>query len=478
MVGVRSSTPSMVGGWMTDSRPEAATGASGGRNQPGGTVADPLAVLRTRRYVGLLVIAAILGAPIAAAAYWFLKLTTLMQTWVYTDLPDGLGVGAAAAWWPVVPLLIAGIVVGLTIRYLPGTGGESPVDGFRPGGLARPATLPGIAIAALASIGLGAVVGPEGPLVALGGGLAYLAVWLAKRDVPAQAGAVVAATGSFAAISTLLGSPLAAAFLLMEASGLGGATATMVLVPGLLGAGIGALIFTGLDSLTGYGTFSLAIPDLPAAGSPTIAEFGYAIAIGLAAPPLCVAIRFLALRLRPHAARHPVLLTPLAGLAVAALAIIYTQTSGKPVADVLFSGQDSLPRLVETSASYSIGALLLLVVCKGLAYSISMSSFRGGPTFPAMFIGAAGGIALSHLPGLALVPAIGIGIAAMTVSILRLPLTTVLLTTIFLGTDGFPVMPLVIVAAAVSYITTIRLTPPPTPTVTPQPEPHVPVHVG
>jgi hypothetical protein len=31
----------------------------------------------------------------------------------------------------------------------------------------------------------------------------------------------------------------------MEASGLGGATATIVLVPGLLSAGIGALIFTG-----------------------------------------------------------------------------------------------------------------------------------------------------------------------------------------------------------------------------------------
>ncbi len=46
-----------------------------------------------------------------------------------------------------------------------------------------------------------------------------------------------------------------------------------------------------------------------------------------------------------------------------------------------------------------MGALLLLVVCKGLAYGFSLSSFRGGPTFPAMFIGAAGGIALSHLPG-------------------------------------------------------------------------------
>ena len=34
----------------------------------------------------------------------------------------------------------------------------------------------------------------------------------------------------------------------MEASGLGGATLEFVLVPGLLAAGIGSLIFIGLDS--------------------------------------------------------------------------------------------------------------------------------------------------------------------------------------------------------------------------------------
>jgi H+/Cl- antiporter ClcA len=367
-------------------------------------------------------------------------------------------------------------VVGLTIRYLPGAGGESPVEGFHPGGVARPATLPGIAIAALTSIGLGAVIGPEGPLVALGGGLAYLAVSLARRDLPAQAGAVVAATGSFAAISTLLGSPLAGAFLLMEASGLAGATATVVLVPGLLGAGIGALIFTGLDSLTGYGTFSLAIPNLPAAGTPTISEFAWAIAIGLAAAPLCLAIRWLARRLRRYVERRPVLLTPLVGLVVAGLAIGYAQASGKPVADVLFSGQNELPLLTENSATYSVGALLLLVACKGLAYSASLSSFRGGPTFPAMFIGAAGGMALSHLPGLGLVPGIAIGIGAMTVGMLRLPLTSVLLVTLFLGEDGFPVMPMVIVAVAVSYIVTVRLDPPPagTPPSAPQAQRPVP----
>ena len=55
----------------------------------------------------------------------------------------------------------------------------------------------------------------------------------------------------------------------------------VVLVPGLLAAGIGTLIFIGLDSLTGFGTFSLAIPDLPRSAGPTGAMFGWAIAFGL-----------------------------------------------------------------------------------------------------------------------------------------------------------------------------------------------------
>ena len=79
---------------------------------------------------------------------------------------------------------------------------------------------------------------------------------------------MVAAAGSFAAISTLLGSPLLGAFLLMEASGLGGAMLELVLVPGLLAAGVGSLVFIGLDAWTGLGTFSLAIPGLPHVGPP------------------------------------------------------------------------------------------------------------------------------------------------------------------------------------------------------------------
>jgi H+/Cl- antiporter ClcA len=433
------------------------------------TPADPFAVVRTKNYVALLVLAAVLGVVISFLAYFYLKLFAVIQTWVYTDLPKDLGFKGEPPWWPLLPLAVAGAIVGATIRYLPGRGGHSPVDGFKAAGVAQPNELPGIFLAALAGLGLGAVVGPEAPLVALGGGLAFLAVKLARRDVPASVGAVIAATGSFAAISTVLGNPLAGAFLLLEASGLGGPMATIVLIPGLLGAGVGSLIFLGLNAWTGFGTFSLAIPDLPPAPHLDMAQFGWALAIGAAAALVSFGIKWLALFLRPRVEQRLVLLTTVAGLVIAGLAIAFAEATGKPSSEVLFSGQTALTPLVENAASYTVGTLVLLMVCKGLAYSLSLCSFRGGPTFPGMFIGAAGGIALSHLGGLPLVAGVAIGIGAMTAGILQLPLSAVLLTTLFLGTDGIKVMPLVIVAVVVSFVLSKWLAgPPPAPQV---PEP-------
>jgi hypothetical protein len=52
---------------------------------------DPAAILRSRGYAGLLLLAALLGVPISAAAYGFLALVGALQDWVFTDLPQGAG---------------------------------------------------------------------------------------------------------------------------------------------------------------------------------------------------------------------------------------------------------------------------------------------------------------------------------------------------------------------------------------------------
>ncbi len=167
---------------------------------------------------------------------------------------------------------------------------------------------------------------------------------------------------------------------------------------------------------------------------------------------LGTAIRLLALALQPVVERRKVLLMPVVGLGVGALAILFVEVAGHSLSDVLFSGQSALPDVVLNASNWTVGALVLLAACKSVAYGLSLSSFRGGPIFPAMFIGGVIGVAASHLPGLSLVPAVAMGIGAMATVMLKLPMTSTLLPTLLLSSDGLSVAPLVIVAVVVTYV--------------------------
>lgn len=74
-------------------------------------------------------------------------------------------------------------------------------------------------------------------------------------------------------------------------------------------------------------------------------------------------------------------------MVVAGLAIAFAELTDKGQDQVLFSGQESLGPLVTGADDWSLSALALVIGFKGLAYALSLSSFRGGPTFPAMFLG-------------------------------------------------------------------------------------------
>jgi H+/Cl- antiporter ClcA len=422
---------------------------------------DPTEILKSRRYLALLVLGAVIGVPVATVAYFFLVGVSKVQTEIFTDLPRQLGYHAEPLWWPLPWLALSGVLVALAIRHLPGTGGHEPSEGFKSGAPVAPVELFGIVAAAFATLSLGVVLGPEAPLIAIGSGLGVLAVHLVKRDAPPMAAVVIGAAGSFAAIATLLGSPLTGAFLLMEIAGLGGPMLEALLIPGLLAAGVGSLIFVGLDHLTGFGTFSLAVSQIPHVGSPTGAEFLWAIAIGLIAAIVAAGIFRVARILRPLVERRRMLLTPIVGLAVGGLAVAFAAGTGRSSSEVLFSGQSALPTLIQKAGTWTVGALLLLLACKGLAYAISLSSFRGGPIFPSMFIGAAGGIALSHFASLPMIAGAAMGVGAMTAGALKLPMTAVLLPSLLFTSDAIQLMPVVIVAVVVSYIVAVRINPSP-----------------
>ena len=416
--------------------------------------ADPGATIRSKSYRVLLVLAAVLGVLVSFLSWCFLELVHWIQTEVYQSLPRGLGLHPVPWWWPLPVLAVAGVLTAIAIIRLPGRGGHIPYEGIK-AGAPKPAELPGILLAALATLGLGLVLGPEAPLIALGSGLAILAVRLVKKDAPDQVMAVLAASAAFAAIATIFGSPVIGAIILIEAAGLGGPMLSLILLPGLMSAGIGSVVFIGMGHWTGLSSsaYSLGPLSLPAFSDLTAADFGWAIVLAVAAALATMAIIDLARWSAGVVARRPWLLLPAAALAVGGLAIGFAQITHQPADTVLFSGQDAFSSLIKQGSALSLSTLAFLLLFKGLAWSISLGNFRGGPTFPALFIGAAGGLLAAHLPGFSETPAVAVLMAAAAVSILELPLSAIIITLLLTSKAGIATGPLIIVAVVVAYLT-------------------------
>jgi len=417
--------------------------------------------MRSKRFVVLLVITAIVGVIVSLASWCFLEGIAQLQKELYTHLPHALGYNnGAPLWWPLPVLAIAGLLVALAITRLPGEGGHLPAKGLATGAPTKPVDLPGVILAGLAAVGFGLVVGPEAPLIALGSGGALLLIGLARREMPPTALQLIAAAGSFAALSFIFESPLIAAVILIEASGIGGTRLPLILLPGLLAAGIGSLVSIGMGSFTGLSTSAYALSPvvLPKYGHPTIGQFGWTILVAIVVAVVTRGIMLGGLRTYGVVARRLLLFLPAVGLVVAGLAIAFHGITSRSVDEVLFSGQDALSGLVSQAGTWTIAALIWVIVFKGIAYSLCIGSYRGGPTFPALFLGAAGGILASHLPGFPITPAVAVGIGASVTSVLRLPLSAIVLATLLTSHSGTGDEPLIIVGVVVAYLVTVLLT--------------------
>jgi H+/Cl- antiporter ClcA len=426
---------------------------------------DPASTLRSRSFVAVLVLAAIVGVIASLAAWCFLELIFYIQTWVFTDIPHDVGFDhGTPLWWYLPVLALAGLFTAFAIARLPGNGGHIPADGLK-ASPTQPVDLPGVVLAAIASIGLGIVIGPEAPLIALGGGLGFLMVRAIRPDAPPELGMLLATASTFAAVSFLFGSPLIAAVILIEAAGLGGSRMPLVLIPGLLAAGIGSLVSIGLGSVTGLSTadISLSPLTLPSFARPDVVDFLWTIALAAAIAVATLVIFRLAREAQRIATPRPFVALPVIGLLVAGLAIAFHQTADHGVDQVLFSGQSAIGPLVQNPGDWSLSALALLIAFKGVAYGLSLGTFRGGPTFPAMFLGAAAGLMAAQLPGFETTPAVAVGLGAAVVAVLRLPLSAVVLATLFTIHTGLGSGPLIIVGVVVAYLTVQALDPKPTP---------------
>jgi chloride channel protein, CIC family len=261
-------------------------------------------------------------------------------------------------------------------------------------------------------------------------------------------------------VSAIFGSPVIGAVLIVEATGLGGAVLPLVLLPGLVAAGIGSLVFIGLGSFSGFSTSAWALSPFPLApyGGPGWGDFGWTILLSIAVAIAAFVVMELARWTKRVVEQRPIALTVAAGLAVGGLAIAFHYATDESPNAVLFSGETSFDELFTAAATVSLSTLALLFLFKSLAWGISLGNFRGGPTFPALFLGVVAGLMASHLPGYAETEAVAALSGAMCVAILRLPLASVMIASILCAKAGIAVTPLIIVGVTVAYLVSLGLT--------------------
>jgi H+/Cl- antiporter ClcA len=420
--------------------------------------ADPAAMILTREYGRLLVLAGAVGLVTALAAWCFLTLVPWINALVFEDLPVAIGFAEPPRWWPIPVLAAAGFITAWAIVRLPGAGGSVPAEGLGSGPPTRPIDLPGVMLAGLATLGLGLVLGPSAPVIAIGAGGGLLVLYLVKKDAPQQVHMVIAIAGSCASFSMVFRSALISTVIILEGAAVGGPMLTYVLLPGLLAAGVGSVVYLGLGSLTGLSVDAYAVfpLELPPMGNLTLVQVGWTVVLALITAVVACAVTEGGRRVHRIAVARPFIVPPLAGVVVAVLAILFGLTDQSADA-VLFSGSSALVPLVDQAAILSVGTLALLLLLKGIAWSISMGSFRGGPVFPAIFMGTVGGLLASHLPGLPEGAAVAAVMGASVAAILRLPLSSVVIAAGLTAPTGPEALTLVVISVVIAHIVANRI---------------------
>jgi H+/Cl- antiporter ClcA len=269
---------------------------------------------------------------------------------------------------------------------------------------------------------------------------------------------VFATAGSLSAISALFGGPLVAGLLLLEAGSGLGAALIGTLLPGVVAAAVGYLIFVGLGDWGGLDETALVVPDLPAYQGTHLLDLLVGVLVGVATALLVAQIRRAARAVAEGGERRLGMSRLLlgGGLAVGLLALL-ADLLGADSRDVLFSGQSSIPTLV-TEDSAGIVLLVLVLVAKALAFAVCLGcGFRGGPVFPAIFLGIALAMLAVILFDVSPTLAVAAGTAAGTAAMARLLFAALLFGALLVGSASLDVIPAAVLAAAAAWVTMTAL---------------------
>ena len=278
----------------------------------------------------LLIVALVVGVVIGVI---YLKLLHVALDVLWTDIPNAINNEAFVGVYTAV-MLVVGATAVVALRRSTGVFGHSPLDGLAV--RVDPIRSSLISLAAvIISLFSGAVLGPEAGLIAMG---TALGMWFAQRSKADESN-----------------------------------TEKLIKI-GVLGAVIGLVVNMGAGQTVNI-----------------VTDLIWAIPVSIVASLVIVAVRLPAYYLRnwgdkrpPHVYRGTII-----GALVALVAIIGVAASHVDPRLILGSGEGFIAQVLEVT---SVSTLIIIIVTKGIAYSLCLGGgLRGGPIFPAMFIGGAVG---------------------------------------------------------------------------------------
>jgi H+/Cl- antiporter ClcA len=299
--------------------------------------------------------------------------------------------------------------------------------------------LPGTLLVALVGLVSGASVGPEGPLGHMGAGLGS---WLAeRRGYGREKSRILSLSGISAAFGGFLGTPMSAAFMSLEFTGMLALPIYANMVAALVASLIGAWIIFGITSAPPAGAAAF-----PQAGLLQPASLVYAIFFGLLGlgwafffKAVFGGINRLATALDPFPVLKPAVGGLLFGLVGAWLPL------------TLFSGEHELAYVLAYGTQIGVWMLILLAVVKLFTLSVCLATgFPGGFVFPLFFSAGSIGYAIHLLLPFIPLPVCIVGmLAGIGGGVMRMPFAAILLLLV-LGNPAL--LPVSTLAAITSFL--------------------------
>lgn len=299
------------------------------------------------------------------------------------------------------------------------------------------------ALSSIASIGSGASIGKEGPMVQL----SALCGSVLGRWIPASLNlknSDVVAMAAAAGLSSVYHAPLASAIFVAEIAF--GISALQRLIPLVIASSVAVMTMWSL------GFRNALYPLADASFQMDVSSLLLTVVIGLAAGLagwLLIKLIARSKALFGHIRSLPLRLGA-GGLAVGLLALIST--------DILGNGYEVIVKIM--AGDYLLPGLLLLLLLKTLATTLSVGSNAVGGLFtPSLLIGALLGVALAtlgaalHLPLGNLLLYAAIGMAAVLAAVSQAPLMAILMVLEMTLNSSllFPVMIAAVLASMVVY---------------------------